>query len=203
MTRVRAAPRATGTTLRASAAARRGLGVGRRLLGVVVLALGLASCGFQLRGTDLRSSVAKVYLDAAPRLSYTVPMREALTRAGVAVVAERAPDVLILDLFDERRSRRSISVSETAVAAEYEVILALHYAVRSGTGAELQPPLWVERERVYRVDRDNILGSSEERALLEREMQAELIAQVIRSLDVLVGAGRPAASGGGHGNPGR
>lgn len=185
----------------------------RVLLAGVALALGLSACGFQLRGTDLRSSVARVYLDAAPRLSYTAPMREALTRAGVAVVADRAPDALILDLIDERRSRRSISVSETAVAAEYEVILALRYAVRSGDGAELQAPLWVERERVYRVDRDNILGSSEERALLEREMQAELIAQVIRSLDVLVGAGRSDASGGElspggrsgtpDGNPGR
>jgi outer membrane lipopolysaccharide assembly protein LptE/RlpB len=103
------------------------------------------------------------------------------------------PDALTLDLIDERRLRRSISVSEAAVAAEYEVRVAVRYAVRAGDGAVVQEPLWVERERVYRVDRDNILGSSEERTLLEDEMRDELIRQIIRTLDVLDGAARGTA----------
>jgi outer membrane lipopolysaccharide assembly protein LptE/RlpB len=57
----------------------------------------------------------------------------------------------------------------------------------------LQEPLWVERERVYRVDSDNILGSSEERALLEDEMRDELIRQIIRALDVLDASARGTA----------
>jgi len=163
--------------------------VARRIVVGAVLAALLVGCGFQLRGSDLRSSVAQVYVDAAPRHGYAVPMRLALERAGVEVLELPAADALIVDLIDERRSRRSISVSETAVAAEYEVIVGVRYAVRDGAGNQLVEPQWLQRERVYRVDRDNILGSSEERTLLEREMQDELIQQIIRALDALAGAG--------------
>jgi LPS-assembly lipoprotein len=159
-----------------------------RYLLVALVALALVGCGFQLRGTDLRSSVARVYVDAAPRHGFETPMRLALERAGVEVLELPAADGLVVDLIDERRDRRSISVSETAVAAEYEVIVGVRYGVRDGAGRQLIEPQWLARERVYRVDRDNILGSSEERALLEREMQSELIQQIIRSLDALASA---------------
>jgi len=156
-----------------------------RWLLVLGMALALTACGFQLRGSDLRSSVAKAYVQAAPRHSYEAPMRSALERAGVEVLDSRTADALVIDLLDERRDRRSISVSESAVAAEYEVVVGVLFGVRDGAGNQLIMPQWLERERVYRADRDNILGSSEERALLEREMQNELIQQIIRSVDAL------------------
>jgi LPS-assembly lipoprotein len=159
-----------------------------RWLMVFGMALALAACGFQLRGSDLRSAVAKAYVNAAPRHSYEAPLRIALERAGVEVLGSRSADALVIDLLDERRSRRSVSVSDSAVAAEYEVIVSVRYGVRDGAGNLLIEPQWLERERVYRADRDNILGSSEERALLEREMQNELIQQIIRSLDALATA---------------
>ncbi|HAR31245.1 MAG TPA: hypothetical protein DCR65_06955 [Gammaproteobacteria bacterium] len=162
-------------------------------LAIALLVLSVGACGFQLRGADLRSSVARVHLESSARHSFTAPMRLALVQSGVEVLPERVPDALTLDLIDERRLRRSISVSEAAVAAEYEVRVAVRYAVRAGDGAVVQEPLWVERERVYRVDRDNILGSSEERTLLEDEMRDELIRQIIRTLDVLDGAARGTA----------
>ena len=103
--------------------------------------------------------------------------RRDLERAGVEVLGSRTADALVIDLLDERRSRRSVSVSDSAVAAEYEVIVSVRYGLRDGAGNLLIEPQWLERERVYRADSDNILGSSEERTLLEREMQNELIQQ--------------------------
>jgi outer membrane lipopolysaccharide assembly protein LptE/RlpB len=49
----------------------------------------------------------------------------------------------------------------------------------------LAPPTWVERERVFRIDRDNIVGSSEEQALLERELTQDLVSQLIRAMDAV------------------
>jgi LPS-assembly lipoprotein len=160
---------------------------GAVLLGAFCIAL-VAGCGFQLRGSDLRSSVARAYVDAAPRHTYEEPMKAALARAGAEVIDAPAADALVVELFDERRDRRSISVSDSAVAAEYEVIVGVRYGVRDSADNRLVEPQWLERSRVYRADRDNILGSSEERALLEREMQQELIQQIIRALDALASA---------------
>lgn len=162
------------------------------LLSALLPALLLAGCGFQLRGMDLRSSVATAYVESAPRHGFADPLRVALVRAGVELLDTPAADALVIQLLDERRSRRSVSVSDRALAAEYEVQIGVLYGVRDGSGRQLVEPQWLERERVYRADRDNILGSSEERALLEREMQTELIQQIIRSLDALAGARRGA-----------
>jgi LPS-assembly lipoprotein len=163
-----------------------------RALVVLVVLAGLAAggCGFQLRGMDLRTSVATAYVQAAPRHGFTEPLRVALVRAGVELADSPTADALVIELLDERRTRRSVSVSDRALAAEYEVEVWVRYAVRDSAGQQLIEPQWLGRERVYRADRDNILGSSEERALLEREMQAELIQQVIRALDALAGARR-------------
>jgi outer membrane lipopolysaccharide assembly protein LptE/RlpB len=44
-------------------------------------------------------------------------------------------------------------------------------------------PRWAETSRIYRVDRVNLVGTSEEQALLEREMINDLVQQIVRALD--------------------
>jgi LPS-assembly lipoprotein len=154
----------------------------------MVLASLAAGCGFQLRGTDSRASVASAYVHATPRHGFADPLRRALVRSGVRLAEAPEADVLVVELLDERRERRSISVSDRAVAAEYEVLIGVRYAVRDSSGAQLIEDQWITRERVYRADRDNIVGSSEERALIEREIQNELIQQIIRALNAVAGA---------------
>jgi LPS-assembly lipoprotein len=89
---------------------------------------------------------------------------------------------VVISLLEERRERRSVSVSSQARAAEYELSLGVRFLVTDGDGRELVPEQWLERQRVFRIDRDNIVGSSEEQALLEREMQSDLVQQVLRTL---------------------
>jgi LPS-assembly lipoprotein len=163
-----------------------GIGLVARLLVLAVVAAA-AGCGFQLRGLDVRASVPPVYVDAAPRHSLADPLRRALGQAGVAVVDAPEAASLIVALLDERSDRRSVSVSEGALAAEYEVQLGVRYEVRDRADRELIEAHWVDRERVYRADRDNIVGSSEEQALLMQEMQRDLIQQIIRTLDAAAG----------------
>jgi outer membrane lipopolysaccharide assembly protein LptE/RlpB len=45
------------------------------------------------------------------------------------------------------------------------------------------------------VDRDNLVGSSEEQALLQREMTDDLVQQIIRGVNAVVTAAPASASG--------
>ena len=56
-------------------------------------------------------------------------------------------------------------------------------------------PRSIRASRVYTVDRNNIVGSSEEQALLQREMVEDLVQQIIRGVNAVVTA-PPAASTG-------
>lgn len=152
------------------------------LVAAVLLAGG---CGFHLRSWDLERSVASAYVHASPRHDLAEPMRRALRQAGIDAAGSRADASLVIDLQDQRQERRSASVSGQARAAEYEMIYAVLYRVSDGAGNELVAPQWIERQRVYRIDRDNIVGSSEEQSLLLREMRDDIVQQILRTLSAV------------------
>ena len=160
---------------------------------VVAVLLALSGCGFHLRTWDVSTSVESAYVVSNARNPLEEPLRRALQQAGVAEAASPREAEVVLELLDSRQERRSVSVSEQARAAEYEMILAVQYRVTDGEGNELLAPVWLERESIYRVDRDNLVGSSEEQALLERELRDGLVQQMLRALNSLAVASDHAA----------
>ncbi len=141
----------------------------------------LAGCGFHLRTWDLGTSLDSARVEASQRHALAAPLRRVLSQSGVSE-ADEGESQIVVKLLDQRRNRRSVSVTGQARAAEYETTLEVRYQVYGADGTELIPPRWVRSERVFRVDRDNIVGNSEEQALLEQEMQNDLIQQILRSL---------------------
>lgn len=123
-------------------------------------------------------------LTGKTRIGVAQPLRRGLKQAGV----EERPDneaSIIVDLLDQRNERRSISTGGSTRAAEYEVSYAVHYRILDAAANELAAPTWIERQRVYRIDADNIVGSSEEQALLESELIQDVVGQIIRAMDAV------------------
>ena len=143
----------------------------------------LAGCGFHLRTWDIGTALESAYVSGDARNPLAGPLERALRQAGVRLAEDASDAAAVVELLDSRQQRRSVSVSGQARAAEYEMTLGVRYRVTDGGGTELIAPQWIERERVYRVDRDNIVGSSEEQALLVREMQTDLVQQILRALN--------------------
>jgi LPS-assembly lipoprotein len=151
----------------------------------ITLVLGLTACGFHLRTWDVGTSIESAYVASDARNPLEAPLKRALRQAGVAAADSAGQAEIVVELLDSRHERRSVSVSGQARAAEYETTLGIQYRVTDGQGQELVPAQWLERQRVFRVDRDNIVGSSEEQALLEREMQSDLVQQILRALNAV------------------
>lgn len=149
---------------------------------IAVTASLLAGCGFQLRGWDLESSVESIHVATQPRLRLAVPLRQALRQAGVQLRPRPAGAEMIVELLDERRQRRTVAVTGSARAAEYEVSIGVRFTIRAGART-LRDPQWVEASRVFSVDRDNIAGTAGEQALIEAELTNDLVQQIIRALN--------------------
>lgn len=158
------------------------------ILPVFLLAAG---CGFQLRTYDLGTSVESFYVKDASNNPLASPLRRALRQAGVDESSSASDAEVVVVLLNAQRGRRSVSVTGQARAAEYEITLGVQYRVLDGQGQELIAPRWVRGTRVFRVDRDNIVGTSEEQALLEREIQNDLIQQIVRALNTVSGPTSP------------
>jgi LPS-assembly lipoprotein len=151
-------------------------------LAAVVFATVLGGCGFHLRTWDLEGNVGTARITANARNPVAGPLAQALQSAGVELQGE--PDVII-ELLEDQTGRRSVSVTDQARAAEYETSLRVRYAIRDGNGETLLQPTWLGASRIYEVDRANLVGSSQEQALLQREMVNDLVQQIIRGLDTV------------------
>jgi LPS-assembly lipoprotein len=161
-----------------------------------LLLLGIASivagCGFHLRTWELEGNIETAKITSNLRNPLADPLGRALRSAGVEVVGSGSADVTI-ELLSDRTSRRAVSVTDQARAAEYQTTLTVVYAVFDAKGEPLAAERSIRASRVYTVDRDNIVGSSEEQALLQREMVEDLVQQIIRGVNAVV-APPPAAS---------
>ena len=150
---------------------------------ISLLALAAAGCGFRLRRWDIAGTLGTVRIDADRSVDLDRDLRQALTAAGVRVVEGAADIVVALDR--QRASQRSVAVTGAARTSEYELALQVDFALADGEGEELAPARLLQSERVVRLDRDNIVGSSEEQALLRAEMRQDLIGRMLRALSAL------------------
>ncbi|MDE0061395.1 MAG: LPS assembly lipoprotein LptE [Gammaproteobacteria bacterium] len=167
-----------------------------RATGFVLPALlAIAGCGFELRGWDLESSIESVHVTAQPRVRLAGELRRALGQAGVRIEPRASRAEMTVELLDERRGRRTVAVTGSARAAEYEVSITVRFAVRSGARV-LREPVWLDASRVFVVDRDNIAGTAGEQALIEAELANDLVGQIMRALNAAAASAAPAGSAG-------
>ena len=147
---------------------------------VAVLASG---CGFHLRTWDLAVAFETASIDADGSVDLDRDLAQALRSAGVRVV-EADADV-VLQLADQRNERRNVAVTSAGRAAEYELTLEVEFGVIGKDGQELAAMRLLRSERVARLDTDNIVGSSEEQALLTTEMRNDLVGRMLRTLGAI------------------
>ena len=142
-----------------------------------------AGCGFRLRTWDLATTFETAAIHADRDTDLDGDLAQALRSAGVRVV-EADADV-VLQLAEQRNERRSVAVTSAGRAAEYELALQVNFGIVHGDGEELAATRLLRSERVARLDRDNIIGSSEEQALLNAEMRNDLVGQMLRTLGAI------------------
>ena len=145
----------------------------------------VTGCGFRLRSYNLEAGVESYAMTGQVQSRVAQPLRQGLKQAGVPEAESPAQAEMIIELLDQRVERRSASTGRNARATEYEMTIGVQFALTDGAGNELAPARWIERGRVFRIDRENIVGASEEQAILEREMVQDLVGQIIRAMDAV------------------
>ena len=162
---------------------------GRRA-GISFVILVLAGCGFQLRTWELASTFETARIEADHGVDLDLDLARALESAGVRLVDSEAD--VVVRLSDQLDDWRSVSVTQGARTAEYELAVQVGFRVTDREGNELAPLRVLRSERVARLDRDNLVGSSDERRLLAAEARDDLVGRMVRTLDRLSRRSEPA-----------
>lgn len=154
----------------------------RRAFAAAAGALLLAGCGFHLRGSATLP-FESVFVDLPPTSSVGVELKRNL-RAGTnaKIVEARAEAQAIITGTSETRTKTILSLNSSGRVREFRLRYAFNYSVIDQKGQPLATPATIVLERDYTYSDDQILAKESEEALLYRDMQTDLVQQVIRRL---------------------
>ena len=151
------------------------------------LTLALAGCGFRLRGafqlpfSSLRSNLSE-------RSEIGRELRAQLQASGVQLVEPAAPGQsqppadIELTVLQEQRERAVVGITSIGQVRELQLRVRFKFRVRSGQGRDLIDDLELLQERDLSYDEALVLGKQAEEELLYREMQSDIVRQLMRRL---------------------
>ncbi len=154
-------------------------------LNLCALLLLFAGCGFHLRSYDVDAAFENYFIAASDTSSFAADLRRMLKGAGVAESASRSAADVVVEVLEERDLQRAVSTTGNARVAEYELEVGVNVRITNGAGIELAPAQWINRTRVFRVDRNNLTSNSEEQSLIQRELRAEVGQALLRTVNAV------------------
>ena len=164
-----------------------------RYLVPLVLAAGLAGCGFHLRNQlTLPEGTPGVKVESSVRYSELAKLLErGLVSAGAPLVHDGAPKgtkFARLAVRSERWGELPIAIDAQGRAQEYSLRYATVFAFYRDDGSVLVPEQVIELSRDYVSPPLDATGTSTEREILADELRREMSASILRRIDSVVRA---------------
>jgi LPS-assembly lipoprotein len=159
----------------------------------------LAGCGFQLRkapdfafdtlvlnapnssplAAELRRSIAA---EGKVRVVNVVAAATPAGGAASAPAAPPAPNQVTFDLLQELREKVVVGLNSSGQVREFQLRSRIRFRVRNARGTELIPETELEQHRDISFNESAALAKETEESLLYRDMQGDLVQQLMRRL---------------------
>lgn len=157
-------------------------------LGTCIVLVALSACGFQLRGAAHLPFTA-VYLSAAENSTLTNELRRTLRASSdVKFVSTPQEAEAIIDLYAEQRTKDILSFNAQGRAREYTLTLLINLRVHDGKGRDFLKPASLKQTREISFNEGEVLAKENEEALLYRDMQSDLVQQILRRVSSIKAA---------------
>ncbi len=153
----------------------------RRTVLAASASLALAGCGFQLRGAAPLSFRSIALTGFAPRSPLGQELAAALERR-VTVESNPARAELILQALADVRERSVVATTAAAQVRELQLRLKLRWRTHTAAGREVTAAAELALSRDMSYSESIALAKQHEEADLFREMQTDVVAQVLRRL---------------------
>jgi LPS-assembly lipoprotein len=157
----------------------------RKLVLALALLAGLSACGFQLRGSDSQYNMPfkTIYLAFPDNSSLGTELRRNLRGSDkVVVVADPAQAEARFEVLSENRNKTILSLNSQGRVREYMLTYTLVFRVRDAKGMEVLGATEISLKRPLTFNESQVLAKESEEGLLYRDMQRDLVQQILRRL---------------------
>jgi len=152
---------------------------------VLALLAGLSACGFQLRGSGSPYNMPfkSIYLAVPETSSLGTELRRHLRGSDkVEVVSDASRAQATFEVISENRAKSILSLNSQGRVREYLLTYTLVFRVRDASGAEVLGATEISLKRPLTFNESQVLAKESEEGLLYRDMQTDLVQQILRRL---------------------
>lgn len=158
-----------------------------RPLLALILALALVGCGFHLRGVGSGNLPYKtMYISLPDTADVNIWLQRYIKASGSTEIVEDAKSAeAIFQQVSDTRQKTILSVNALGRVREYRLQLDYRFRVVNQKGQILIPTNEINLTRDITFDDSNILAKDLEEGLLWRDMNNDLVNQIMRRLSVI------------------
>ncbi len=156
----------------------------RGLLVAAGACLVLGGCGFQLRQAP-SFAFKSLYIGTTVESALTRELRRSIEYSGAVEVldAARLPTAqAVLDVLIDRREKVVVGLNATGQVREFQLRTRFRFKLRTPQGKELIPETEMLQQRDISFTESAALAKEAEETLLYRDMQTDIVQQLMRRL---------------------
>jgi LPS-assembly lipoprotein len=156
-----------------------------RAFAALLIAGSLTACGFQLRGSNGSYNIPfhSLYLTFSDNSALGTELKRNLRATDQVTITDK-PDEAEAQfiVLGETRNKSILSLNSLGRVREYLLSYTLSFTVRDAKGNVLLAPTEITLHRNMSFDETQVLAKEAEEALLYRDMQGDLVQQIMRRL---------------------
>ena len=158
-----------------------------RLLLALIIAATIAGCGFHLRGVGSGNLPYKTMYIALPDTAdVSIWLQRYIRASGRTLIVDDAKSAeAIFQQLGDSRQKNILSVNAQGRVREYRLQLTYTFRVVNQKGQVLVPANEVALTRDISFDDSNVLAKDLEEGLLWRDMNNDLVNQIMRRLSIV------------------
>lgn len=166
----------------------------RRTVLAVAAVTALAGCGFKLRASrPLPFATMAVTPENTAGVAAELGRYLGAALRPLATPADGEGPEAILDILQENREKLVVGVNASGQVREYELRMRVSFQLRRARGDRLIEPSTIEQHRSISFSESAVLAKEAEEALLYRDMQSDIVQQLLRRLAAVKPVNPPAA----------
>ncbi len=148
-------------------------------------AMGLSACGFELRRAP-NFSFTTLFSPFAESSAVGIELKRSLESNGAVRVITNPRDMdkadVVLDVLQDQREKIVVGRNAAGQVREFQLRIRFKFKLRTPKGKELIPEAELLQHRDISFNESAVLAKETEEGLLYREMQSDIVRQIMRRL---------------------
>lgn len=156
--------------------------MGIRIVLVSLLALLMTACGFQLRGS-YSLPFDSLYINLPETNELRAVLKRNITASTQTRMADDAKSAqAILTITGDRQMKDILSLNSAGRVREFQLVRTVDFRIYDAANRDLIPPGQIVLRRDISFNDTQVLSKESEEALLWRDIQEDLVQQLLRRL---------------------